>query len=90
MNSGILNGGASFEIDVESAEMAQMLYTALLPETKSAPSDRAKTQLVVRGSVLALEITAGDLTALRAASNSFLSWVSSCLRAMESVRGQKS
>ncbi len=90
MSEGFANGDAVYEIDVASEEIAQMLYRAIVPESEVAPTDRAKTKVSVRGSTLVLEIHAEDLTALRAASNSFLSWVHSCIRAMESVTGQKS
>lgn len=86
----LVSGEAVFEIDVESSKMAQILYASLLPETELAPSDRATTEISVKGSSIILKVSAGDLTALRAASNSFLSWISGCVRVIESVTGQKS
>ena len=40
------------------------------------------------GDLLIITIDAGDLTALRAAMNSFLAWISGSVRAVESVTGQ--
>ncbi|MFX1578037.1 MAG: KEOPS complex subunit Pcc1, partial [Promethearchaeota archaeon] len=39
----------------------------------------------LRESVLILEVEAEDLTALRAAMNSFIAWVSACVRSLEQV-----
>jgi len=74
-------------LDLGSEKEAMTIYAALLPETESVPSERAKTSVEVKGSVLIIRVQAEDLTALRAATNSFLSWVSSCRRTLESVTG---
>lgn len=73
------------EIPLESAEQARILYSALMPETESAPSDRARTHVSVVDSSLVVEIEAGDLTATRAALNSFIAWISACVRTIENI-----
>jgi len=73
------------EIRVESEQKARILYAALLPETESIPSDRANSSVTVRGSSLVVEIDASDLTAMRASLNSFVAWISACLRTMDNI-----
>jgi tRNA threonylcarbamoyladenosine modification (KEOPS) complex Pcc1 subunit len=75
----------TLEIPLESEQQARILYSALIPETESAPSDRAKAQVIVDGSSLIIEIEAGDLTATRAALNSFIAWISACIRTIENI-----
>jgi tRNA threonylcarbamoyladenosine modification (KEOPS) complex Pcc1 subunit len=75
----------TLEIPLESEQQAGILYSALIPETESAPSDRAKAQVIVDGSSLIIEIEAGDLTATRAALNSFIAWISACIRTIENI-----
>jgi len=69
----------------EYYEMAQTILCALEPETESVPSERATTTIRADESKLVLEILAEDLTALRAAMNSFLAWISGAKRALEYV-----
>jgi len=88
MTSEILQGSAVLIIPLDSREMAEMVYKALNPETDSAPSDRAKAELTIRDNTLVVDISAEDLTALRAAMNSYLAWISGCVRAIDSVTGQ--
>ncbi len=81
-----LAGHAALKIEVPSENTADILYRALMPETESVPSDRASVIVSISGSSIILEIQAGDLTALRASMNSFLSWISGSLRALVSVQ----
>ncbi len=83
MNSILVSGKSTIEIPLDSKKTAELLLTALQPETESGPSDRATTNLSIRGSVLVIEVEANDLTALRAAMNSYIAWVSACLRTVE-------
>ncbi len=73
------------EIPVESEQKAKILYAALLPETESIPSDRATSSVAISGSSLIVEIDANDLTAMRASLNSFVAWISACLRMIDSI-----
>lgn len=79
---------AVLEIPIDSEELARVIRSAIAPETDSAPSDRAKARVSVESSVLLVEISAEDLTALRAAMNSYIAWISGCIRAVDSVTGQ--
>ncbi len=73
---------------MESPEIAETVRSALEPETDSAPSDRAHASVSVKDETLVIDITAGDLTSLRAAMNSYIAWVSACVASIESVTSQ--
>ena len=83
MSDGLVRGKSTIEIPLESKMTAELLLAALSPETKSGPSDRATTNVSVRDNVLIIEVEAHDITALRAAMNSYIAWVSACLRTAE-------
>ena len=85
MDPSDVKGNSTLEIPLESEQLANILYTALLPETESIPSDRATTSVSVKGSSLVVEITANDLTAMRAALNSYVAWISACMKTMDSI-----
>lgn len=87
MEDIVLGGDAVIDIDMGSEERARIIRQALEPET-SAITDRSTTQIELSGSQLILKISADDLTAMRAAINSFLSWISACERILDSVIGQ--
>ena len=88
MTLDIANGHVLLQLDLESVEIAQMIQSALKPETESIRSDRAMARVSVKNSTLVITITASDLTALRASMNSYLAWISSCKRTIETVTGQ--
>ena len=79
MSSNLVAGKSVIEIPLESKKTAEIILAALRPETKSGPSDRATTQVSLRDTVLIIEVKAGDITALRAAMNSYIAWVSACI-----------
>jgi tRNA threonylcarbamoyladenosine modification (KEOPS) complex Pcc1 subunit len=81
----VQSASATLSIDLESDELAKMIQSALLPEIDASPTDRCGASISVEGATLIIELTAGDLTALRAAMNSYLAWVSGCKMAVESV-----
>jgi tRNA threonylcarbamoyladenosine modification (KEOPS) complex Pcc1 subunit len=61
------------EQEFSSPESAEAAYTALLPELTT--SRRFTVSLSREGSVLRLRVVADDLSALRAALNSYARWV---------------
>ncbi|MGD2073163.1 MAG: KEOPS complex subunit Pcc1 [Candidatus Thorarchaeota archaeon] len=85
MTPGLVNGHVTVEIELESDKIAKNLFLALNPETKSVPSERAVTQLTVKGNMLIIDVEAEDLTALRAAINSFLAWLSGCQKVIKAM-----
>lgn len=87
-NESNQSGTATLEIDIGDPELVDILYRALGPETLSVPSDRARVTLTKLDGALTIMIQADDLTALRAAMNSYLAWISGSLGAVESVTSQ--
>jgi len=85
MSQSDVKGNSIIEIPLESERIAKILYSALLPETESIPSERATTTVSVKGSSLIVEIVANDLTAMRAALNSYIAWISACMKTIESI-----
>ena len=85
MDPSDVKGNSILEIPLESEELAKILYSALLPETESIPSERATTSVSVKGSSLVVEIDANDLTAMRAALNSYVAWISASMRTIDSI-----
>ncbi len=85
MSQNDVKGNSILEIPLESERIAEILYSALLPETESIPSERATTSVSVKGSSLIVEIVANDLTAMRAALNSYIAWISACMKTIESI-----
>lgn len=80
-----IDGHSILQIPLESESIAQILFSALLPETESIPSDRATTNVYVRGASLFVEINARDLTAMRAALNSYIAWISACMQTINAI-----
>ncbi len=85
MSQSDVKGNSILEIPLESERIAKILYSALLPETESIPSERATTSISVKGSSLIVEIIANDLTAMRAALNSYIAWISACMKTIEAI-----
>ena len=85
MSATLVAGKSVIEIPFESKKTAEIILAALRPETKSGPSDRATTQVSLRDSALIIEVEAGDITALRAAMNSYIAWVSACVKSIEQI-----
>jgi len=85
MSNTDLNGTAVLEMPLSSIEEATIIYNALLPETESIPSDRARSKISIEGSKLIIEVEANDLTALRASLNSFIAWIAACLATLDSI-----
>jgi tRNA threonylcarbamoyladenosine modification (KEOPS) complex Pcc1 subunit len=85
VSTSIVSGKSVIEIPLDSRKTAEILLAALKPETRSGPSDRASTQVSVRDTVLIIEVEAGDITALRAAMNSYIAWVSACVKSIEQI-----
>ena len=81
----LTHASAELVIDFESEETAKQVYLALEPETQTVSSERAITKLRVDEGKLHLQINASDLTALRAAMNSFLAWISACTTTVDKI-----
>ncbi len=88
MSNEIVKCLTTIELDLGSEDIVRIVYAALEPESHTAPSERAVTSFSQRGSTLVITIEAGDLTAMRAATNSFLSWISACVNTINMILGQ--
>jgi tRNA threonylcarbamoyladenosine modification (KEOPS) complex Pcc1 subunit len=71
---------ANIEIKYPLTEgLAKIIEGSLIPEIERPISDRSRTQVYVDDSNLYLKIGASDLSAMRAAVNSYLRWVEAIL-----------
>ena len=59
------------------------IYNALKPETKAPPTERSRSQIMIKDSMVIIEIVANDLTSTRAAVNSYLRWLAGILNCLE-------
>ena len=75
----------TIEIDLPSSRIANTIYASLLPETRQPPGFRSRTTVRHDGRVLRLNIKAEDIVALRAASNTFLRFVSVAIKTLNVV-----
>lgn len=64
-----------FQMEFEDLKQAKIVMKALEPELNSSPSERSSVELNLTGKVLNVDITASDVTSLRAAVNSYLRWI---------------
>ncbi len=75
------------EVTVRGRErFIKILESSLRPEVERPSSTRTRTSLKAEGPVLKLEIIASDITALRAALNSYLRWVQSVSDVVDRTR----
>jgi len=72
-------------IDMPDPKTAKTIRDSIRPETEAGKGFRSKTTATTRGNKLQIGITASDLVALRAASNSFLHFVSVALKGVSAV-----
>jgi KEOPS complex subunit Pcc1 len=66
---------AIIRLTLPSDKFADILYSALQPETKSTATYRSKVNVELEGLTIVLSFKAGDTAALRASLNSYLSWL---------------
>ncbi len=64
-------------------EGVKNLYRALLPESEVRLSDRSEVEVRLEGDELLIKIKARDISALRAALNSYLYWAFGALSSLE-------
>ena len=74
---------AIIEIEVKKTEEAKTLYKALIPEAKSAPTSKTKAKIYASKQKIKIIIETDTTSSLRAALNSYLSWVSSILKTLK-------
>jgi len=77
---------AIVEVEVEGAKEARTLYMALMPETKSSPTDKTSARIYVSKQKIKITIETDTTSSLRAALNSYLSWISSILKTLKYLK----
>ena len=78
-------------LNFPSEERLKIVLGALEPETTTPPSPRSRVKVEGRDNKLILSFEATDTSALRAAVNSYLRWVSlvnDMCSALDSLRGE--
>ena len=81
-----LSISAVAEIRVDSTkELAEIIENSLKPEVQDPVSTRSKVEVVAEDDLIRINITASDLSALRAALNSYLRWVDAIFEVVEKV-----
>jgi len=66
---------AVVHLKFSSEKQVQVLLKALLPETRKTVTSRSKVSVEGEGRKLVVRVEAEDVSALRAALNSYLRWV---------------
>lgn len=79
-----LKAECSISLDVKPG-LADPIFKALKPETLSLPSRRVAVTIDRSENKLVLEFKAKDLTALRAALNSYLHWFSAIQKTLDAL-----
>jgi tRNA threonylcarbamoyladenosine modification (KEOPS) complex Pcc1 subunit len=75
----------TIHIGLPSQQLAETVYNSLLPETRQTPRFRSETRVDRKDHILELNIRANDIVALRAASNTFLRFVSVAMKTLNVV-----
>ena len=75
---------SSAKIEISSHDV-MICYGALKPEEGILPGGRASANVSVKDNKLIIEIGARDITALRAAVNSFIRWYIAIIRCIGEV-----
>lgn len=73
-----------FVLDFQDSNDARVVYTALTPEIKNK-IPKTKVYVKLEETILKLDIETDDLSALRAACNSYLRWINTALSVKKTV-----
>jgi tRNA threonylcarbamoyladenosine modification (KEOPS) complex Pcc1 subunit len=73
-----------FVLDFEDLGDARVVYNSLTPEVKHK-IPKTKVNVKLEETVLKLDIETNDLSALRAACNSYLRWINTALSVKKTV-----
>lgn len=86
MESEVLTVEAHADVEIEvPEELANILLLSLQPEVERPSSVRSSVSIKAMGRILNLRIRASDISALRAALNSYLHWADAILDVLERV-----
>lgn len=66
---------SNIEFEFKDQNIAQIYLKSLLPEKSESSRHRSQTELFLKNNILKISISATDITAFRAAINSYINWV---------------
>ena len=82
-----LSQGVEAEVTIgASPEIVRVLQGALQPEAEKPSSDRSAIEISGEACALRMRLSASDVSAMRAALNSYLRWAEAVISAVETVR----
>jgi len=76
---------ATIRLKLASEKQLTTLLNALIPESNTPATRRAKVQLEKDGSSLILTIEAEDTVALRSTLNAYLRWINSAVNVIAAI-----
>lgn len=62
-------------IEFDNSKQAELIFTSVLPEISSSPSQRSRMTMDLQGRNIQINIKAADATSFRASLNSSLKWI---------------
>ena len=68
-----------------SSDIAAIVEESLIPEAKHPISPRSKVEVEAKEGELVISMEASDVTALRAAFNSYIRWVGAIMNVVDSI-----
>lgn len=78
---------AKAEISIKAEKrFVEILYSSLLPETRSTFSKRSSVTLEYGGQLLRINIDSSDIPVFRAALNSYLRWTDAILDVLKRMK----
>lgn len=77
---------AIVEVEVEGVKEARTLYMAIMPETKLSPTAKTNAEIYISKQKIKIIIETDTTSSLRAALNSYLSWISSILKTLKYLK----
>ena len=80
-----MNAKATVRLRLSSEKQLTTILEALAPEAKRSVNLRAKSVLKRDGNFVVLTVEAKDAIALRASLNTYLRWIGSTLKVLETV-----
>jgi KEOPS complex subunit Pcc1 len=80
---------ACIRLEFPSEKQSQIIFKALLPETKKPSTSRSSAGIEKKGKLLILKVEAKDTVALRAALNAYLRWINSTISVLQILGKQQ-
>lgn len=71
------------KIEFQNHRLLETVLNALKPEIQKPPTYRSRSEIMIDGDCLVLNVEASDTIALRAALNAYLRWINAILDTLE-------